>query len=211
METPTKKSIFAKPWIQSITGLIVIILIVIGILFYKSVSSYVYIEDSMISAPIISIGTETSGTLDEVYVKEGDNVTVGEPLASVGAEILRSKINGVIIYTSNTPGQVFNSSQAIIKMIDPNELRVVGSLKETSGLTKIKNGDPVSFTVDAFDGKTFTGIVDEISDTSKDTSVVFSISDKRETKEFDVKVKYDTALYSEFKNGMSAKIKVYNK
>ena len=211
MENPTKKSIFAKPWVQSLTGFIIIALSVFGVLFYKSISAYVYIEDSSISAPVISISTETSGTLDEVYVKEGDNVVAGEPLARVGSEILKAKINGIIIYTSNTPGQVFNSSQAIIKMIDPQELRAIGTIKENSGLSKIKVGDPVSFTVDAFDGEKYTGIVEEISETSKDTSVVFSISDKRETKEFMVKVKYDTSLYAKFKNGMSAKMKVYNK
>lgn len=211
MENPTKKSIFAKPWIQSLTGILIIIAIVSGVLFYKSISSYVSIENGTISAPVISISTETSGTLDEVYVKNGESVTVGQPLARVGAEILKSKIDGIIIYTSNTPGQVFNSSQAIIKMIDPKELRVVGSLKENAGLSKISVGNPVTFTVDAFDGQKYTGIVDEISSTSKDSNVVFSISDKRELKEFSVKVKYDVSAHKEFKNGMSAKIKVYFK
>ena len=210
MENP-KKSIFTKPWVQSLTGIIIIMIITGGILFYKSISSYVSIEDSIVSAPIISISTETSGILDEVYVKEGDSVVVGQPLARVDSEILKSKINGTIIYTSNTPGQVFNSSQAIIKMIDPQELRILGTIKENAGLSKIKVGDPVSFTVDAFDGKVYTGVVEEISETSKDSSVVFSISDERATQEFIIKVKYDTSLYKNFKNGMSAKIKVYNK
>jgi len=210
MENP-KKSIFTKPWVQSLTSIIIIIGAVIGILFYKSISSYIYVENSMISAPVISISTETSGILDEVYVKEGDTVIQGEPLARVGAEILKAKTDGIVIYTSNTPGQVFNSSIAIVKMINPKELRVVGSIKENSGLSKIKIGDPVTFSVDAFEGETFTGLVDEISETAKDTSVVFSISDKRENKEFTLKVKYDTSLYSKFKNGMSAKIKIYNK
>lgn len=210
MENP-KKSIFAKPWVQSITGIIIIIAIAIGILAYKSISAYVAIDNSSVSAPIISISTETSGTLDEVYVKSGDIVTAGQPLARVGSEILKSKIDGEIIYTSNTPGQVFNSSQAIIKMIDPKELRIVGTIKENAGLSKIKVGNPVSFTLDAFDTEKYTGIVEEISSTSKDSSVVFSISDKREVKEFAIKVKYNTSLYTKFKNGMSAKMKVYIK
>ena len=163
------------------------------------------------SAPVISISTETSGILDEVYVKEGDSVIAGQPLARVDSEILKAQIDGIIIYTSNTPGQVFNSSQAIIKMIDPKELRVVGTIKENAGLSKIAVGDPVSFTVDAFGNEKYVGTVEEISNTSEDTSVVFSISDERATQQFTVKVKYDTSLYKNFKNGMSAKMKVYNK
>jgi len=210
MENP-KKSIFTKPWVQSLTGIIIIIAIASGLLIYKSISSYVAIDNSSVSAPIISISTETSGTLDEVYVKSGDLVTTGQPLARVGSEILKSKVDGEIIYTSDTPGQVFNSSQAIIKMINPKELRILGTIKENAGLSKIKIGNPVSFTLDAFDGETYTGVVEEISSTSQDSSVVFSISDKREVKEFTIKVKYDTSLYTKFKNGMSAKMKVYNK
>ena len=164
-----------------------------------------------ISAPIISIAPETSGILDEVYVKVGDNVKTGQSLARVGSFILTSKIDGIIIYTSNTPGQFFTSATPVIKMIDPNELRVVGTIKENAGFSNISVLDSATFTLDAFPGEEYVGVVDEISQTSKDSSVVFSISDKREVKEFTIKIKYDTSLHPEFKNNMSAKIKVYNK
>lgn len=207
----SKESMFKKPWVQSLAGIIIIILIVSGILFYKSISSYVSIENGTIQAPIISITPETSGILNEVYVKVGDNVTEGQSLARVGSEILTSKINGVIIYTSNTPGQFFTYANPVIKMIDPEELRIVGTIKENASLTKISVSDTATFTLDAFPGNEYVGIVEEISETAKDSSVVFSISDKREIKEFTIKIKYDTSLYKEFKNSMSAKIKVYNK
>ncbi len=210
MEKP-KTSIFAKSWIQSLTGIIVIILVVGGALFYKSISSYVSVEDAIISSPVISIAPETPGTLDQVYVKEGDAVVKGQQLARVGAEILTAKVDGIIIFTNNTPGQVFNSSLAVIKMIDPNESRVLATIKENSGLSKIAIGNPVSFTVDAFGSKQYTGVVEEISPTANDTNIVFNISDKRAIQEFTIKVKYDVPSHKEFKNGMSAKIKVFYK
>jgi multidrug resistance efflux pump len=210
MENP-KESIFKKPWVQSLTGIVIIILIVSGTLLYKSISSYISIDEGTISAPVISIAPETSGALDEIYVKEGDEVTPGQSLARVGSEILTAKVAGIIIYTNNTPGQFFTYASPVIKMIDPNELRVIGTIKEDAGLTKISVGNPVTFTLDAFGNKEFTGVVEEISETAKDTSVVFSISDKREIKDFTIKIKYDTKLHPEFKNSMSAKIKVYNK
>lgn len=206
-----KKSIFKKPWVQSLTGIIIVVSIVFGILFYKDLSSYVYIEDSTISAPIINISPESSSILDKVYVKVGDYVKKDQPLAHIGAETLVSKIDGLVIDINNNPGQLFSSSQAVIKMIDPNELRLVGTIKEDAGFSKISINDPVSFTLDAFPGENYVGYVDEISQTSKDYSVVFSISDKREVKDFTIKVKYDNSLYKEFKNGMSAKMKVYTK
>jgi multidrug resistance efflux pump len=209
MENP-KESIFKKPWVQSLAGIFVVTVVVLAVLFFKSATSTIKIENGMVSAPIISISPTSVGILDEVYVKVGENVTAGQNLAHVGGEILTAKINGLVIDVSNTPGQLFSPTQAVIKMIDPKELRIVGTIKEDEGFAEISVGDPVKFTVDA-DDEEFIGYIDEISATSKDSSIVFSISDKRETKEFTVKVKYDTDAHLEFKNGMSAKIKVYNK
>lgn len=205
-----KESIFKKPWMQSLVGIVLILLVVFGVLFYKSMSSYVEIEDGSIEAPVISISSESTGILDKVYVKIGDNVLPGDILAQVGADVLRAKVAGTIIYISNTPGQLFSPSVPVIKMIDKNELRVIGKIKEDSGFSDISIGDVASFTLDAYTGEKYTGIVDEVSETSDESSVVFSISDKREVKDFTIKIKYDTAAY-DFKNGMSAKIKVYTK
>ena len=48
--------------------------------------------------------------------------------------------------------------------------------------------------------------MDSISPTSRESGIVFNISDKRETQEFDVSVRYDVDAYPELRNGMSAKI-----
>lgn len=210
MENP-KTSIFAKPWVQSLAGIIIIASIILGFLFYKSISSYVGVDNAIVSSPIISIAPQTPGTLSEVYVNEGDKVTAGQQLARVDAEILTAKIDGVIVGVTNTPGQVFNSTTPVIKMIDPKESRILATIKENEGLSKIAVGNPVSFTIDAFGSKKYTGIVEEVSQTANSTSVVFNISDKRAVQEFTIKVKYDVSLYPELKNGMSSKIKVYYK
>ena len=44
---------------------------------------------------------------------------------------------------------------------------------------------------------------------SQQSGVVFTISDKRETKQFLIKVRFDAAAYPELKNGMSARMWVY--
>ena len=207
-----KKSFISKLWVQSLVGIILIIASLAVLLYWKSTSSYVAVDMSQISAPIINIGPENAGILSEVYVKPGDKVSAGQALARTGSEILTAKVDGIIINVNNTPGQVFTVSTAgssIVSMIDPSQLRVVGKIDEDKGLSQIKVGDPASFTVDAFGSEQFTGIVDSISQTADQSSVVFSISDKREIKQFDVKVRYDISAYPEFKNGMSAKLRIY--
>lgn len=206
-----KENFFKKPWVQSLAGIVLIAIALIGLLYLKSTSSYITIDMSQISAPIITIGPESEGILSEMYVKPGDAVTLDEPLARVGGETLSAKTAGIVISTQNTPGQVFMPGSSVVSMIDPNQLRVVGKIDENKGLSSIKVGDSATFTVDAFGGTEFIGIVDEISSTSNQSGVVFSISDKREIKQFDIKVRFNVALHPEFKNGMSAKLRIYAK
>lgn len=212
MEQATQKQrMFSKPWVQSLTGIGVIVVLLGGFIYWRITSAYTYIEMSEVKAPIISIAPEAEGILAEVYVKPGETVTANETIARVGGETLSAKTNGIVISVQNTPGQVFMPGTAVVTMIDPNQLRVVGKVDENKGLADVKVGAPVIFTVDAFGSKQFTGVVDEVSPTSNQTGVVFSISDKRDIKQFEVKVRFDVAAHPEFKNGMSAKMKVYGK
>ena len=206
-----KENILKKPLVQSIIGIVFIALAFGALLYWKSISSYVAIDMSQVSAPIISISPESEGILSEMYVKPGQTVVADESIARVSGETLSAKTAGIIISTQNVPGQVFTPGVPVVTMIDPNQLRIVGEIDENKGLSSIKIGDPAIFTVDAFGGEEFTGIVDEISPTSNDSGVVFSISDKREIKQFNIKVRFDVALHPEFKNGMSAKLRIYAK
>src|ERR1035437_10025761 len=109
-----RESIFKKPWIQSLTGIFLIILILGGVLVYKSISSRVAIDLGTIQAPVITISPDAPGILDSIYVGSGDNVIAGQALAHVGGETLYSKIPGIILTAENVPGQVFNPGQAVV-------------------------------------------------------------------------------------------------
>ncbi|MCX6719069.1 MAG: efflux RND transporter periplasmic adaptor subunit [Candidatus Taylorbacteria bacterium] len=212
MENPkSKQSLFAKPWLQSLIGIFIIAIALGGLLYWRSISSYIAIDMSEVSAPLINIGPESEGILSETNVKLGDKVVTNESVARVGSEILSTKTSGIITSVQNTPGQVFMPGSPVVSMIDPNQLRIVGKIDEDKGLSRIQIGDPTTFTVDAFGSAQFMGIVDEISPTSDQSGILFSISDKREIKQFDIKVRYDTSLYPQFKNGMSAKLRIYAK
>ncbi len=49
-------------------------------------------------------------------------------------------------------------------------------------------------------------MVEAVAPSSRTGDIVFSISDKRQEQEFEVRVSYDVAAYPELKNGMSAKM-----
>lgn len=177
---------------------------------YMAVSSQkVYIEKSSVTAPEIPLSPTAAGTLQAVLVSPGDTIQPGAVVAQVGTELVKSTLGGLVVSTNTNIGAQIPANTPVVTMIDPSALRVVGRLDEDKGLVDIKVGDRAVFTVDAYGSRKFTGVVSEISPTSQQSDVAFSISDKREVKSFDVKVSYDASAYPAFRNGMSARIWVY--
>lgn len=207
--TSEKKGLLTKEWAQSTLGIILVVLAVVGFLFWKSIANTISIEKSQISAPVISLSPQSGGTLDQVYVHEGDDVLPNTPLARVGTETISSGIHGIVVSVDRELGKNIAPGQAVVSLINPAELRVVGQIDENKGLADVRVGQPASFTVDAFGSTKYSGIVEKISPTSSQSGVAFSISDKREIKQFDVSVRYNVVDHPEFKNGMSARITIY--
>ncbi len=186
------------------------LIIFIGIFYYISVlDSRVYIEKSQITAPIVTVGTLTPGILEDVKVDIGDRVSKNKVVADVSGEPVTAKTDGIVVDVNNVPGQILTSQNYIIKVVDPKELRLIGRVEEDKGLRDIHPGEKVIFTVDAYGSQEYAGFVDKVVPTSRESDIVFSISDKRQLNEFDVIVKYDYRDYPELKNGMSAKMWVY--
>jgi multidrug resistance efflux pump len=198
-----------NPYLSFMIIIVLIGAIVGGYIYWQALQSRIYIEKSEISAPIITISAQQSGVLEKIRVNEGDNVGKGKVVAQVGSQLLETKTSGIVVYVKNTPGQTVTSQDAIVKMIDPAEMRVIGRIEEDKGLKDIKVGQRVIFTVDAFGSKEYAGIVDSIASSSRQSDIVFSISDKRQQKEFEVNVKFDVSKYPDLKNGMSAKMWVF--
>ena len=207
----SKKSGRGKFMIRTLITVIVVGVLGGGLYWYVN-SKTVYIDQSQIQAPLISLSPVNSGVLEAVYVQEGDMVTANEPIAQVGDEIVKATAAGEIVSVDNNIGQYMNvmtGAGTVATMIDPTQLRVVGNLDENEGLANIKVGDLATFTVDAFGSKVFKGVVDEVAPTAESGSVVFNISDQRPTEQFAVKVRFDPSQYPQLKNGMSARIWVY--
>lgn len=179
-----------------------------GFAYWHFASQHVAIDKAEISAPQIQLGPSAPGVLQEVMVHEGDEIPANTVVARVDNEAIKTKVAGLVISVNKNIGKLFNPGESVVTLIDPNELRVVGRVQEDSGLKDIRVGAPATFTVDAYGSRTFYGTVDEVSPTSRDSGIVFNISDKREVREFDISVRYDLQTYPELRNGMSAKITI---
>lgn len=194
-----------------IAGFASLLIVGIGAMYLVYASRHVSIEKASISAPEIVLSPSSPGVLQTVFVHEGDAIEENQVVAQVGTEIVKAKVSGMVISTEEHIGKRINPGEPVVTMIQPDALRVVGRVEENKGLDQISVGQQATFTVDAFGGKTFYGTVDSVSPTSEESGIVFNISDKRETKQFDVKVRYNISEHPEFKNGMSAKITITTK
>lgn len=194
--------------VVSIVITLVFAILVGGIVYYQINQGRIYIENAGISAPIILLKPQSSGILDQVLVRSGDSVSINDVVAKVDGRSIKTKSEGIVSFANNVPGQYVSVQDTIVKMFNPNELRVVGRVDEDKGLVEIKPGQRVVFTVDAFGSKKYDGIVESVSPIARQSDIIFSISDKREEKQFDVNIKFVTS-YPELKNGMSAKMWIY--
>lgn len=190
-------------------GVLVVLVAIGGGIYWYVSSKIVYIDQSVIQAPIINLSPENSGPLQAVFVNVGDIVTANQPIARVGNTIVESKTDGEIVSVDQNIGELENTGQSTVAtMIDPTQLRVVGHLDENQGLKNVKVGDVAKFTVDTFGSKEYDGVVDEVGQTSQ-ISATSNIFNQRPVNEFNVYVRFDPARYSELKDGMSARIWVY--
>ena len=196
--------------IIAVVGIAVVVLgSIAGVIYWSISSSRVYVENSLVSAPVINISPTVGGTLQEIFVNVGDSVDTSAPIARVGNELLKAQSDGQILSINTNIGASFTAGQAVATMINPNDLRIVGQVQEDKGLKYIKVGQETIFTIDAFGSKQYSGIVDQINPTSDNGDIVFNISDTRQENNFDVKVRFNVNQYPELKNGMSAKLWIY--
>ncbi len=207
------KKIFKKIRNPKVLRVLVAILIILiaaagyGFLAFKM--GRVAIDNSLVADPISSIAPATPGILQETDVYENQLIQKGDPIAVVNGQTIYAQTNGLVIMANTQLGSIVSAQNPVAQIIDPSQMRIAGTIDENKGLSDIKVGQVVAFTVDALPGKTFWGYVDEVSPSSKQTQMSFSISSERPTQQFVVYARFDAAKYPQIKNGMSAKMTVY--
>ncbi len=208
---PKKKSRINRGVLKIVGLVILFCLFVGGYIGFQIRTGRVFIDNSLIQTPIITVSPSSQGKVQEMDVKEGQTVQTGDTLAVVGSETLRADTDGLVISAPDLTGSTVNQTTQLVQMIRPVNMRVTGTIDENKGLDKIHVGQVVSFTVDALPGQTFWGYIDEISPSANQQLFSFSTSTERPTQQFTIYAKFDTAKYSQIKNGMSAKMTVYTR
>lgn len=191
-------------------GLIILAILAIcaGGFYWYAISQRIYTEKAEIFAPLVILSPAQPSVLRKIMVKNGNQVAANQALAKLDdGGFIRAETEGLVVNINDQVGKLFSPGMPVVTVINPNDLRLIAHVPENKGLNQIHVGQNVVFTVDAFGSKEFHGVVDEVSNTSDQSSMVFSISDKRAEKDYSIKIKYEN--YPELLNGMSAKAWIY--
>jgi multidrug resistance efflux pump len=142
-----------------------------GVYTYMDSVRYVTTEDARIDAELVKVSPEISGRVLDVRAKEGDLVNAGETLARLeeknttlqnrDSALVRAPIAGKVIKRQVNEGELASPGQRLFLLANPSNLFVSARIEETK-LRRIAVGQEVQFTVDAFPGKTLSGVVEEV-------------------------------------------------
>ena len=128
------------------------------------------------AAELVEIGGYSFQQLDsalEDYAVARTNYE--SKLADLGDYTITTPISGIVIGKPLEEGQTvvqgISAAQVMMKIADLSEMQIEADVDETD-IGKVKIGQNVSFTIDTYSGKTFTGTVTKISNQSTTTNNV---------------------------------------
>jgi Multidrug resistance efflux pump len=177
--------------------IVVAVVAIGGVLFYTNYQDthFYSTENAEVMADMVTIYPLVTGTLTDWNVKEGDTVKAGQILGRQDTGILvssstvnssalnttadsiankadiESPIDGTVIDTSVVKGELLSSSVSAATIADMSNIYIVANVEETSA-SKIEKGQQVDISIDAYQGKAFTGYVSSIGEATKS---VFSL------------------------------------
>lgn len=211
-----------------------------GIYYYTyQNSNFFSTEDAQVTANMVTVTPEVTGKVKNWDIKEGEYVKAGQllgrqdismlvsssginpqALSSTADSIIskadiKSPIDGKVIQTNVVKGQVLSPGMEAATIADTDNIYIRAHVEETE-IFKIKQGQKVDITIDAYPGKAFTGYVESIGQA---TQSVFSIFPSLNTSgEFSkviqliaVKISIVNEENLELMPGMNASVKVHIK
>ena len=164
METAAKpeKSRSGKGAVVIIVVLIVVIGALIGGYFVLKDMNTLTTDNVKVTADLHTITPTGAGKLRRLLVAKGETVTKDQILASAdNTGYLKSPVNGEIVECDVTQGQMVAPSTVIAVVADTSDIYIQANVEETA-IRRVRAGQIVRVSLDAYPGQTFIGIVREI-------------------------------------------------
>lgn len=194
----------------------------IGYYYWYQGAHYVKTEDARVAGDIYRVMPRISGKITSLQIAEGDNVVADQIVGQqdtlnltnnmLDNATLRSPITGKVIKTLAKEGEVVAPGQAVAMVIDDSKLYVSANIEETE-IKRVKVGEKVDITVDAYSDKHLTGHVKEIGEATNSTFSLLPATNTsgnftKVTQRIPVKIAIDDTNGAPISAGMNAVIKI---
>lgn len=169
--------------ISVVVAMVLVLCGVTGYYWYMG-TYYVRTDDARVDGAIVNVSPQITGKISDIYVAEGDTVKEGSLIArqvdyslsqgvNLDLSVIKSPIKGTVIRKIGNVGEVGTPGQPIVMVSDLSNVYITADVEETE-IHKIKPGQTVDFTVDAFPGVKFTGQVTSIVNATVSTFSLLS-------------------------------------
>lgn len=168
----------------------------------------------------IRVSPDYSGQVTELRVAEGDTVKKGQVLARINDRSITASIDGIVLSLKvkkgeSVTGNSFSIGTEIMTIADMSQLEVRVDVGEND-IVKVSVGDSADVTVDAYNNRTFKGVVIRIANSTRTSGT--SLPTSGDITNYEVKVRLDTASYRDFagkifpfRPGMNANVEIRTK
>jgi multidrug resistance efflux pump len=151
-------------------GATLIALIVLIALIAAAVGGYFVLRDRntlttdnvKVAADLYAITPAAAGELRRLMVAKGDAVTKDQIIAQAeNTGYLKSPVNGEIVECDVAQGQMVSPSTVIAMVADTRDIYIQANIEETA-IRRVRAGQDVRVSLDAYPGRSFAGVVREI-------------------------------------------------
>jgi len=133
-----------------------------GFFFIWRSAGYLATDNARVTTTLISITSNTPGTLERFTIYEGRYVEENEVLGWVeNGEAFRSPFNGLVVQSNAVQDQLVSIMEPLAIIADINDLHIQANIEETD-IARIEVGQPAIVTIDPFGNRQFTGYISEI-------------------------------------------------
>ncbi|QRG68966.1 HlyD family efflux transporter periplasmic adaptor subunit [Brevibacillus choshinensis] len=197
----------------------------IGYYYWYQGAHYVTTQDARITGDIYRVMPKMTGKLTGLAVKDGDAVVADQIVGQQDTtnvagnmlenSVLRAPITGTVIKTQAKEGEVVSTGTSVALVIDESKLYISANLEETE-IERLKLGQKVDFTVDAYPGKQLSGHVMEIGKATNSTFSLLPATNTtgnftKVTQRIPIKIAIDDAAGLHLAAGLNVEIKVHVK
>lgn len=231
---------------KNLKKILLILAVVIFVAGVPAISYYVYesvyyfsTQNAQVTADYITLTPEVTGKLKDWDVKEGDFVRSGQVLGKqdlsmvvtstamnpqtmassadtmISKADIKSPIEGKIVLSNVVKGQVISPGMEIATIADISHIYVKANIEETD-ITRIRQGQKVDISIDAYSNKTFAGYVESIGQATQSAFSTFpslntSGTFSKVTQLIPVKIAVTNAENLNLMIGMNATVKIHVK